>query len=109
MPIASKRFLMVLVDSSAARMPLPGFTMASATSFNSERFMGSSFAFGLFYPQRLDPGQGLSFQPSQKGTARRRNISETVHNRGRVQGRDGVAAARHCNELTRPRQLRLRF
>jgi hypothetical protein len=32
MPTASKRFLIVLVDSSIAMMPLPGATMARAIS-----------------------------------------------------------------------------
>src|ERR1039457_5455800 len=40
-PMESKRFLMVPVDSSAARMPRPGATMASATLFNSERFIAA--------------------------------------------------------------------
>src|SRR5205807_5504092 len=38
-PIASNRFLMVLVDSSAARMPLPGATIARATLLSSARFI----------------------------------------------------------------------
>jgi hypothetical protein len=35
--IASKRFLIVPDDSSAARMPLPGATMAKATAFRMKR------------------------------------------------------------------------
>src|SRR5215470_13032293 len=38
--MASKRFLMVPEDSSAARMPLPGVTMATATWLSSVRFIG---------------------------------------------------------------------
>src|SRR5262245_43716418 len=38
--MASKRFLMVPEDSSAARMPLPGVTMATATLLSSVRFIG---------------------------------------------------------------------
>src|SRR5271168_3741578 len=45
--MASKRFLMVLVDSSAARMPRPGATMAAATLFNSVRFIACSSIFDL--------------------------------------------------------------
>src|SRR5579863_5140955 len=44
--MASKRFLMVL-DSSAARMPRPGATMAVATLFNSVRFIACSSIFDL--------------------------------------------------------------
>jgi hypothetical protein len=36
---------MVEVDSSAARMPRPGATIASATLFNSARFMALSSMF----------------------------------------------------------------
>src|SRR5579872_584006 len=39
--MASKRFLIVPVDSSAARMPLPGATMATATWLRSARFIGN--------------------------------------------------------------------
>ena len=45
-PIASKRFLMVPEDSSAARMPRPGATMASATLFSSARFIVVSIGSG---------------------------------------------------------------
>ena len=45
--MASKRFLMVPEDSSAARMPRPGATMAAATLFNSARFIGASFVMVL--------------------------------------------------------------
>src|SRR5690242_704613 len=37
--MASNRFLIVLEDSSAARMPLPGVTMARATLLRSARFI----------------------------------------------------------------------
>src|SRR5882672_12826477 len=40
--MASKRFLIVPDDSSAASMPLPGVTMASATLLRSARFIGAS-------------------------------------------------------------------
>src|SRR5579884_2109555 len=42
--MASNRFLMVPVDSSAARMPRPGATIAAATLFNSLRFISPSSA-----------------------------------------------------------------
>src|SRR5689334_19904409 len=41
--MASKRFLIVPEDSSAARMPRPGATMALAILFRSARFMDISF------------------------------------------------------------------
>src|SRR6476661_4242400 len=47
--MASKRFLMVPVDSSAASTPLPGATRARATLLRSARFIGASsraLAFG---------------------------------------------------------------
>src|SRR6185369_1306916 len=40
--MASKRFLMVPEDSSAARMPLPGATMAVAILLSSVRFIERS-------------------------------------------------------------------
>src|SRR5579872_6266776 len=40
--MASKRFLMVPDDSSAARRPLPGVTMATATLLRSVRFIRTS-------------------------------------------------------------------
>src|ERR1700687_902226 len=40
--MASKRFLMVPVDSSAASRPLPGATMAKATLLRSARFIDAS-------------------------------------------------------------------
>src|SRR5271169_2192802 len=91
--MASKRFLIVLVDSSAARMPLPGFTMASATLFNAERFMASSSGSGLFYPQRLDPLQGLSFQPFEEGTAGGRDITKSLNHARMMQGGERIATA----------------
>src|ERR1700744_4866054 len=42
--IASNRFLIVPVDSSAARIPLPGVTIACATLLRSERFIAVSQA-----------------------------------------------------------------
>src|ERR1700730_4511859 len=51
--IASKRFLIVPEDSSAARMPLPGVTMASAILLRSARFMGV-LRSGGFLPAKID-------------------------------------------------------
>ena len=86
-PIASKRFLMVPEDSSAARMPRPGATMASATLLSSARFivcllMRSGFwpilaasarrwqsgmiGSASFRPQHLDPRQALPSSHSRK-------------------------------------------
>src|SRR5215831_18962508 len=50
--MASKRFLIVPEDSSAARMPLPGATMASATLFNSSRFI--AFSLSIVVPARAE-------------------------------------------------------
>src|SRR4029078_11616837 len=98
--MASKRFLMVPVDSSAARMPLPGVVMASATLLSSARFIAVSLislsgdsrsiahrAFGcigslsfspLFSPQDLDAGQVFPFHPLQKRAAGCGHIRELV-------------------------------
>src|SRR5271169_3629022 len=104
--MASKRFLIVLVDSSAARMPLPGFTMASATLFNAARFMASSFVSRLFYPQGLDPLQGLSFQPFEEGAAGGRDIAEPLDHARMVQGGERVAAAGERVELSLAGEVR---
>src|SRR5690348_6753887 len=53
--MASKRFLIVPEDSSAARMPLPGATMALATLLSSARFM---FCVSLQYPPIRITGTG---------------------------------------------------
>src|ERR1700683_274896 len=79
---------MVPVDSSAARMPRPGATIASATLFNSVRFIGGNLlqirrrrsgrfvAVILFYPRAaagvgdtrktLTPGSVLPSSDSRK-------------------------------------------
>src|SRR5919106_1479388 len=66
-PILSKRFLIVPVLSSAARMPLPGATIARAVLLSSDRFMpvsrsrslpldGSGWLAGDVVGDPVDPG-----------------------------------------------------
>ena len=98
--MASKRFLMVPVDSSAARMPRPGATIASATLFSSARFIAVSSKFGsqsgdaglilysraavwsLRYQQHFDARQRLAFQPFQEGAAGGRDIGQAAGDAG---------------------------
>src|ERR1700758_2641200 len=49
--MASKRFLIVPDDSSAASMPLPGATMARATLLSSLRFIASLRGTGFWGPK----------------------------------------------------------
>src|SRR6516162_2591068 len=95
-PIASNRFLMVPVDSSAARMPRPGATIAVATLFNSAKFIASSsnaapamrlpvlavlFArhgATLRNDQHLDPRQRLAFQRFEERAASGRYMRQTM-------------------------------
>src|ERR1700693_1604732 len=100
--MASNRFLMVPVDSSAARMPLPGATMAVAILFNASRsialssLVASLAALGrgrlphgrrrALDPQDLDPRQCLAFHPLQERPAGGRNIGEPLGHPGDVEG-----------------------
>src|SRR5215475_10501477 len=102
MPIASKRRLIVPVDSSAAKMPLPGATIAFATLFNSTRFMAFlrlaslervSLRLKSPHPQNLDARQRLAFHPFQERAAGRRHIAEALCGAGRIEGRHRVTAA----------------
>src|SRR3990170_7387665 len=52
--MASNRFLIVPEDSSAARMPLPGVTMARATLLRSARFIGA-FSSAISCQSRCGP------------------------------------------------------
>src|ERR1700730_18950055 len=117
--MASNRFLMVADDSSAARMPRPGATMATTTLLSSERFTEASFTrcidwsrvdpatrLGLFYPQNLDPRQWLAFQPFEECAARRRHVGHSVSGTGRLEGRDRIAAASHRDDLARGGEVR---
>src|SRR4051812_21333640 len=74
--MASKRFLIVPVDSSAASMPLPGATMATATLLRSARFMdASSSAFIL-------AGQNRPFSGNSQAKLRRRKEGRAASGRG---------------------------
>src|SRR6185312_8415095 len=106
--MASKRFLMVPVDSSAARMPLPGAVMACATLFSSARFIAMSpwimksgvcscsisaperFRLGSFYLQHLDPWQRLALHPFQEGAAGCGHVGQAVRHARGIQCRNGV-------------------
>src|SRR5215475_5030062 len=93
--MASKRFLIVPEDSSAARMPLPGATMARATLFNSSRFIALSRNFSpLSYSQHLDPRQGLPLQPFQESAAGCGYIAQAVGHARDIERRYRIAAAR---------------
>src|SRR5262245_54800035 len=83
MPIAVNRFAIVPPDSSAARMPLPGATMALATRFNSAgSIVLSAFELLRALPvysrsgpettRYWRPGGALSARPLMAGHARRR-------------------------------------
>src|ERR1700681_3930325 len=120
--MASNRFLMVADDSSAARMPRPGATMATTTLLSSERFTEASFTrcidwsrvdpatrLGLFYPQNLDPRQWLAFQPFEECAARRRHVGHSVSGTGRIEGRDRTAAPSHRDDLAGGGEFRRGF
>src|SRR5215471_3084708 len=130
-PIASKRFLMVPDDSSAARMPRPGATMASATLLSSARFIATllhrcafiddfaaslrrwqradRFCRPLCDPEHLDPRQRLALQPLEKGAASGRDISEPPGRAGGIERRDRVTAACHRNNLSGGGEFRRSF
>src|SRR5262249_46133902 len=113
--MASKRFLMVPLDSSAARMPRPGATMASATLLSSVRFIARSSMCGSTADslcltagrggsgggfENLDAaGQHLALEPFEEGAAGSRNISEAAGDAGQVERRHGVAAAGDADKL----------
>ena len=125
-PMASKRFLIVPVDSSAARMPRPGATIASATLFNSARFIACSSMFGVGagwpimpqtrgrggsrgYSKDLDARQRLAFEPFQESAARGRHVGEAAGDAGDVERRHRVAAAGNADKLAGRREFRGRF
>src|SRR5438874_728386 len=116
--MASNRFLIVPEDSSAARMPRPGATMASATLLSSARFMCSlhlsvSPARGgdiaSFYPQHLDPRQDLALEPFEEGATGGRDVGEAIGNACGIERRDRVAAACDRNKLPGGREFRRRL
>src|SRR5690242_15508652 len=110
--MTSKRFLMVPDDSSAARMPRPGATIASATLCNSVRSMASScygFVFGTIANrdianrdgslragrslgglQHLDAGQCLAFEPFEERAACGRGVGEPGGDAGGIERRHRV-------------------
>src|SRR5262249_9615381 len=134
--MASKRFLIVPEDSSAARIPRPGATMASATLLSSARFICSlrghsweicgilpvpcvvckgriasrlittSELLQSLSPKHLDPRQRLALEPFEERTARCRDIGQAVRHSGGIERRDGVAAARDRNKLPGRREFR---
>src|SRR6266545_5742507 len=136
MPIWSKRFLMVPEDSSAARMPRPGATIASATLLSSARFIGSlhpvlvSIEFwralpgtcrcfsrsqcetgggGSFHPQDLHARQGLTLQPFKKCATGSRYVGEPPSHARGVERRHRVAAACYGHKLPSRGQFRRRL
>src|SRR4249919_971202 len=117
--MTSKRFLIVPEDSSAARMPLPGATMACATLFNSSRFIFSSIASAAvppdgmcstsFYSQHLDPGQALTLEPFEKCTACGRDVGQPIGDPRNIECGDGVATTRYRDKLAGLGQFRGSF
>src|SRR5215470_5981583 len=98
--MASKRFLIVPEDSSAARMPFPGATIFSAIVFRSVRFIskGPSSTHVLRF-QRRHPRQALAFDQFQEGAPGCRDEGEILGHASGVEGIDCISAARHCNKL----------
>src|ERR1035441_1354060 len=75
--MASKRFLIVPEDSSAASRPLPGATMARATLLRSARFIGASFRkSALSLRVKLDGSRATTKQASQE-TAQNKRSTQT--------------------------------
>src|SRR5215204_1441208 len=108
--MASKRFWMVDELSSAARMPLPGCTIAFATLLSWSRFivllqplLACCLRRRRLRPERFHARQRLAFEPLEERAARRRDVGEILRDAGVVERRDGVAAARDENELLVPR------
>src|SRR4030081_291737 len=64
--MASKRFLIVPEDSSAASMPLPGATMARATLLRSARFIDASFRALLSLQVKVDGSRAVPGKMSKK-------------------------------------------
>src|SRR5438270_4414013 len=116
--MASKRFLMVPVDSSAARMPLPGAVMALATLLRSARFIRPLLELEILeleslrfrpgrderrsaslLPQNLDPWQRFALHPFQEGAAGCGHICELFHDARHIEGGNRIAAAGDRHEL----------
>src|ERR1700738_4601265 len=111
-PMESKRFLMVPDDSSAARMPRPGATIASAILLSSARFIaGSSFFFPIhsLHLENFHPRQAPAFHPFEESAARSRDIGKPLRRSCGVQCRYGIAPARDADKVARAREFRSRF
>src|SRR6185437_10119788 len=111
--MTSNRFLIVPEDSSAARIPLPGATIAFATLFNASRFMFPSIAIPLSPPgcldllafEHLDTRQRLALEPFEERAASGRDIGEPVGAARRVQSCHRIAAPGNRDELAGLREL----
>src|SRR6185312_1971349 len=102
MPTASKRFLMVLVDSSMAMMPLPGATMARATLSRSSILMTAPYSEAIPARSRVNatPGRGgMVKAPDYNGSAWPRRIEP----RARSAAVAGQLASVH--QLLLPRRI----
>src|SRR2546429_7409664 len=120
--MASNRFLMVPDDSSAARLPRPGATMASATLLSSARFITtSSVALRIHRqfcrlfeplqrvhrcigrssdPKYLDARQRFAFQPFEESAPAGRDEAEAIGRPGGVEGRARIPPP--CNRYNLP-------
>src|SRR6266566_855210 len=109
---------MVPDDSSAARMPRPGATMAWATLLSSARFIatssiswsihgdfaGSSRGWQRAIPplrppadsDHLDTRQSFTLQPFEEGTPGCGNVGEAIGRPGGVERGDRITAACHA-------------
>src|SRR3977135_1085741 len=119
---------MVPDDSSAARMPRPGATMASATLLSSARFIAFSVVFEIrvefsansrcwqrgddqkcrpsFCPQHLYPWQGFALQPFEEGAAGGRYIGKPLGNTGAGERPDRIPATGDRYKLSGGREFR---
>src|SRR5207249_225805 len=116
-------------DSSAARMPRPGATIASATLLSAVISMGPSKILVQIlapvrrhysqksgrpqqaaatlptYPQHLDARQRASLEPLEESAARGRHVREAAGRAGDIERGDRVPAAGDRNQLAGPGQL----
>src|SRR5665647_3424795 len=94
--MASKRFLIVPEDSSAASRPLPGATMARATLLRSARFNDASFRAVVLASQSSrfsgDSQENTSRKRVKKTRQEKRARKMCVGRGGRLAARSGVAA-----------------
>src|ERR1700682_5582746 len=88
--MASKRFLIVPEDSSAASKPLPGATMARAIVLRSARFIDASSESTVSLQVKVDGSQA-----NPRKTSKRKSKQENANKRARAPARparSGVAA-----------------